>query len=436
MPYSTLKETQLIQFKYLVALVLFSGIILTTSPLLSQDPDNSQAPSEENKMTESDADVSSGPPEPAQKVGVDKVTEDGAIAKRLTRIMNASKWVTDVNVEVEEGIVFLNGKATDDKYSEWAANVARNTDDVVAVVNNIEVTDTTNISDSMNQVGSSLHALWRDFLKRLPLLFAGMVAILFTWIISRIATSIVRRTTRHSRLRTSLRDLLVQLTTFFVWLTGIMVAAIIIFPGMTPAKLLTVLGLSSVAIGFAFKDIFENFFAGVLILWRFPFDKGDFIECGDLSGKVEDITIRMTEIRQVDGQLVVIPNAMLFKQAVHVLTDYRTRRITVMCGIAYDEDVDEGRDVIRQAVEKCESVNKDKPIEIFAREFGASSIDFEVTWWSGSTPLEERESRDEVVASVKRALDDSGIEIPFPYQTLTFKEPLQMVSDTRADSSS
>ena len=98
----------------------------------------------------------------------------------------------------------------------------------------------------------------------------------------------------------------------------------IIFPGITPAKILTVLGLGSIAIGFAFKDIFENFLAGILILFREPFQIQDFIECEGIEGFVEDITIRDTHIRRVDGQRIVIPNAMLFKNPVYVRTDLDT----------------------------------------------------------------------------------------------------------------
>ena len=208
-----------------------------------------------------------------------------------------------------------------------------------------------------------------------------------------------------------------------------MKAAVIVFPDFTPAKLLTVIGLGSIAIGFAFKDIFENFLAGILILFREPFQIKDFIECEGMEGFVEDINIRDTNIRRVDGQRIVIPNAMLFKNPVKVRTDLDRRRVTVMCGVAYGEDVDEARQVIYEAVDKLDSVDSDKKVQIFAQAFGASSIDFEVTWWTGSSPLEIRQSRDEVVASVKRALDDAGIEIPFPYRTLTFKEPLHTVSD-------
>jgi small-conductance mechanosensitive channel len=184
-------------------------------------------------------------------------------------------------------------------------------------------------------------------------------------------------------------------------------------------------------VGFAFKDIFENFFAGVLILWRFPFEDGDYIACQDFVGRVEDVTIRNTMLRRPTGELVVVPNAIIFKNPVDILTNRSVRRYTVTVGVAYAEDAGEARKVITEAVRRCETVSKDRDLEIFAAEFGDSSLDFEVTWWAGATPLQSRQSRDEVVLAVKRALDEAGIEIPFPYRTLTFKEPLETVRGDR-----
>ena len=158
---------------------------------------------------------------------------------------------------------------------------------------------------------------------------------------------------------------------------------------------------------------------------------GDYIECEGLEGKVENILVRETHIRQTDGQLVMVPNSLLFKNPLTIRTDLEQRRNTVICGVGYGEDVDIARDVIEKAVLSCNSVISDsRPVQIFAQEFGDSSINFEVTWWSGSTPLDVRISRDEVVASVKRALDEAEIEIPFPYRTLTFSEDLKIVNQT------
>ena len=366
-------------------------------------------------------------------VNVPQAIKDKRIKKRLVDIFAATKWFTDAEVRVENGVVYLQGEAESAKSRDWAADLAGKTEGVVAVVNNMTVAQPINLSRSTTVIFASLKEMWQEFLNRLPLIAAGLAVMLLTWLVSRVAGLIVGNATKRSRIRGSLRDLFLQLTTIIVWLVGILVAAVIVFPGMTPAKVLTVLGLSSVALGFAFKDIFENFFAGVLILWRFPFDKGDYIICGEVEGKVEDITIRMTMIRQVDGQLVVVPNAMLFKNPVDVLTNYKTRRVTVIAGVGYGEDVDESREVIRKAVESCSTVERNKPVEIFAQEFASSSINFEVTWWTGSKPVDVRRSRDEVVAAVKRALDDAGIEIPFPYRTLTFSEPLKTLSESPVD---
>jgi small conductance mechanosensitive channel len=286
--------------------------------------------------------------------------------------------------------------------------------------------------ESLSVIVDSVMGLWRDFLGHLPHICAGIVIIALTWVVARAAAAVAARLLKRTRLRTSLKDLFRQLLHIGVWLLGLTVAAVVVFPNMTPARVFAALGLGSIAIGFAFKDIFENFFAGVLILWRFPFDPGDYIECEGICGKVEDITIRMTKIRRVDGVLAVVPNAMLFKQPVDVLTSWQRRRVTVICGVAYGEDVAAARDVIRQAVESCDTVDHKHDVEIFAQEFASSSINFEATWWTGPTPLDVRRSRDEVVAAVKRALDEASIEIPFPYRTLTFKEPLLTATAARS----
>ena len=99
---------------------------------------------------------------------------------------------------------------------------------------------------------------------------------------------------------------------------------------------------------------------------------------------------------------------------------------TIIVGVAYGEDVDAAREVIRTAIEGLETRAPGAAPEVFAREFNSSSIDFLVRWWAKSAPPDEHRSRDEAVAAVKRALDEAGIEIPFPYRTLTFKEPLAL----------
>ncbi len=259
----------------------------------------------------------------------------------------------------------------------------------------------------------------------LPRIALALFVLLLTWAVVWGVRVLITRLGRRARLRRNLIDVLRLMSGTVIWLTGSLIALTVVFPTITPGRALTTLGLGSVAIGFAFKDTFENFLAGILILLREPFRIDDHVECEGAEGQVEAITIRDTHIRQTDGQLVVVPNAQLFHNAVTVRTDKAYRRTAIVVGVAYGEDVDAARDVIADAVRAVDMVRDDvRDIQVFAKAFGASSIDFEVTWWTGSAPVDIRASRDKVVAAIKRALDKAGIEIPFPYRTLTVDAPI------------
>lgn len=284
----------------------------------------------------------------------------------------------------------------------------------------------TTIDGIIDTLEKTLLDIWQNFIGHIPYLIAGLLVLIISGLIASLIGRLVRGLAERAKLRGSLQDLLQRLATIFTWILGLLLASMLVFPGLTPTRALGGVGLLSVAIGFAFRDVFENFFAGILLLWKFPFENGDYIQCEELIGRVEDVTVRMTKIRQMTGELIVVPNSFLFKNPVYVLTDRNIRRTSLVVGIAYGENVDDAIPVIKQAVEACESVDKNMSLQVFMQEFSSSSVDIEITWWTDSTPVGLRRSRNEVVAAVKRALDDAGIEIPFPYRTLVFKEPLQV----------
>ncbi|MBT8150065.1 MAG: mechanosensitive ion channel family protein [Gammaproteobacteria bacterium] len=280
------------------------------------------------------------------------------------------------------------------------------------------------IADVADSLNMTFLGIWDGFIKHTPYLIAGLMVLLLTWIAVAIFRRVAGRALSRSGLRSSLRELLLRLVAIAIWFAGLLLAAMFWFPGLTPTTALGGLGLLSVAVGFAFQDIFENFFAGILLLWRFPFENGDYIECEGIMGEVEDVTVRMTKIRQTTGELVLVPNSVLFKNPVNVMTNRGARRVDIVAGVSYDSDVEQATEIIEKAVKACNSVLGDRPIQVFPQAFGASSIDIEVAWWTEAKPVDIRASRAEVVCAVKRALDEAGIEIPFPYRTLTLKEPL------------
>ena len=281
----------------------------------------------------------------------------------------------------------------------------------------------------ISMIDNQLANMWNSFVIMIPQIAIAVIILLVTGILASFAVKIVDGLVGKTEIRPSLRNLIETLVKLGIWLLGIFIAAIVVFPGLTVGSLVAGLGIGAVAIGFAFQDIFENFLAGVLIMLREKMRIGDIIEAEGITGKVEHITLRETHVRKLSGELTVVPNSILFKNPVEIFTDETQRRHEVDAGVSYDTDLDHAADVIRKAVEGCDKVDTEKGIDIFAYEFGASSVNYKVRWWSGSKPRDAHESRDQVVRAIKRGLDGAGIEIPFPYITHTFKEKVPLGSN-------
>lgn len=280
----------------------------------------------------------------------------------------------------------------------------------------------------MQQLGSSVADILTDKVHQTleaaisisPNLAAAVIVLLLGALSSSILKMLAERVLNFRRSREALRTAVRTIIAALVWTFTLLVAATITLPGLSPAEAFAGVGIGSLAVGLAFRDIFENFLAGLLILLREPMRLGDYIECGDVSGSVHRITIRDTYLRDTDGTLRLVPNAHLFKNPVRVLTDQTVRRQIAIVGVHYDTDLDGVPEIIRDAIGASDDVFVDRPIQVFAQSFSSSSVDFEVAWWSGAAPVDARRSRDDVLRRIKRAFDAHGITIPFPHRKLVF----------------
>lgn len=269
-----------------------------------------------------------------------------------------------------------------------------------------------------NQINSMVYSIG----EAIPGIVIALILLMITGIIASFAVKITDKLVGKTELRPSLRNLTETMVKLAVWLIGIFICAIIVFPDLTFTSMIAGLGIGAVAIGFAFQDIFENFFAGILIMLREKMRIGDIIECEGIEGKVEHINLRETHVRKLSGELTVVPNSILFKNPVEIITDEPKRRHSVVIGVSYDTELDHAAKVIRAAVEALDDIETDKGVDVFAQEFNSSSVDFLVRWWAGSSNRAGWETKDKVIRAIKSALDDAGIEIPFPYVTHTFKQ--------------
>lgn len=279
---------------------------------------------------------------------------------------------------------------------------------------------------------NELEAMGKSLVQALPNLVIAILIIFLTFALARFAVKIADRITGRSRVRTDLKQLLDTLVRLAIWIFGLLIAATVAIPSFTPAGAFASLGVGALAIGFAFQDIFENFLAGVLIMLRDKMNIGDSITCEGITGKVEKITLRETHVRQFSGELTVVPNSMLFKNPVEILTDQHLRRNEVVVGVSYDTDLAKAQAVIEEALLAVDAIDKDKGTVVYAQEFNSSSVDFLVQWWTDTVAQDLRLTKSQVVFAVKKALDDAGIEIPFPYITHTFKEAVPLASPPQA----
>ncbi|MDQ3472147.1 MAG: mechanosensitive ion channel family protein [Acidobacteriota bacterium] len=273
-----------------------------------------------------------------------------------------------------------------------------------------------------NIVWNTLQNLWRGFLAQLPYIVLGVIVFGIFLIIARVIKGIVHTAGERTRIDLTLADLLGRLASFVVIVLGLFVAAVVIFPTFKPGDLVTGLGITSVVIGFAFKDVLQNFFAGILILWRRPFVVGDQIRTKDYEGTVEEITVRSTRLKTYDGERAVLPNGDVYTNAILVRTAYDKRRIRFTVGIGYPDSIEEARETIKSVLKETKGVLSDPGPWVYVTELAPSSVNFSVYFWVQSEQANVLEVSDRVATGIKLALDRAGIDMPFPHTVVLFHD--------------
>ncbi|MCT7996179.1 mechanosensitive ion channel family protein [Laspinema olomoucense] len=270
----------------------------------------------------------------------------------------------------------------------------------------------------LQEIKATLIKLIGEGVALAPAILIALVVLGITW----YAANVVRRLTMAAGRRVvknrSLRMLMVQTAYVAAWSVGIIVACVLAFPGLGLGDIIGLLGLSSVAIGFAFQDIFKNFLAGILLLLQEPFRLGDQIVVEGYEGTVEEIAIRSTQIRTYAGERVVIPNAVVFTNVVQVKTAFSHRRTDLEIGVDYNTPLPQAIDTLFKAVSQVPGVLSEPEPEVDIEGFGESSINMIVRYWTEPERPSVRRTQTQVAIALKEACDRANINIPYPIRTL------------------
>ena len=275
----------------------------------------------------------------------------------------------------------------------------------------------------LTKASNSLQEMLNGFLKQLPYLVIGLVVFFVFFFLAKAVRSIVRRVADRNRKHYNLALVLGRIAQGTIIFIGLLIALVIAIPGFTPGQLISVLGLSSVAIGFAFRDIMQNFLAGILILLSEPFRIGDQIAINNFEGTVEEIQTRATFLKTYDGRRVVIPNANLFTNSVIVNTAFAMRRLEYDIGIGYGDDIARAKAIILDTLEQIDGVLNEPAPLVLTYDLAASTVDLRVRWWiNPGRQADVLASRDTVLTELKNALTKAGIDLPFPTQQMLFHD--------------
>lgn len=258
----------------------------------------------------------------------------------------------------------------------------------------------------------SAHHMIDSFFARLPSLILGLAVFFLFYVLSILVSRVIRRTTRQYR--PNLGVVFARLTGAATILLGFLVAFSIVAPSFQAGDLIKVLGISGVAIGFAFQNILQNFLAGLLLLWAEPFRIGDEIKLDNYEGSVEDIQTRATIIKTYDGRRIVIPNADLFTHSVTINTALDTRRWEYDLNLKGVQNLEETKCLIIRSVSKVQKVLSDPSPEALVLDLGdpdSNAVKVRVLWWTkGPRQHEMLTSYDCVLSAIKLALSRATLD--------------------------
>jgi len=251
-----------------------------------------------------------------------------------------------------------------------------------------------------------------NFLARLPSLFLAIIVFLLFYFASIFAGRLIRRATQQHR--QNLGVVFARLAGAAIVFLGLLVSFSVVAPSFQAGDLIKVLGIGSVAIGFAFQNILQNFLAGLLLLWAEPFRVGDQIKLDAFEGTVEAIQTRATTIKTYDGRRVVIPNADLFTHSVIVNTAFDARRWEYDFSTKAPDDLTKLKTLLVETARKVEGVLPDPAPEALVVELGdldSGIVKIHLTWWTkNSRQHDMMVSHDQVLTAVREALERSAAD--------------------------
>jgi len=263
---------------------------------------------------------------------------------------------------------------------------------------------------------------WLDLLlDMIPNMLLSVVLLLLFIVLARLIKKVFVKIFRKSSDNKALENLFSTIIYYSMLGIGLFIILDVLSLDKAVTSLLAGVGVVGLALGFAFQDIAANFVSGVILAFRKPFLIDDVIQLGDLMGIVSRTNLRVTVIRTYQGQEVYVPNKDVLSNPITNYSVLEQRRIDLAVGVSYGDDLHKVRELVLDTINNLEGVIRKEDMIFTYKEFGDSSINFEIKFWikfpDNPSFLEMRSNS---IMAIKDAFDKNDITIPFPIRTLDF----------------
>lgn len=364
---------------------------------------------------------------PAPKaVNVTPAVLDSEISRRLTHILEATEWFTDPEADVDQGVAFLTGTTDDEKYRTWAGELARNTQDVVAVVNRIQVRQPPLWDMSASLV--PMREMLRTAIRSIPMIVVAFLILLLTWLSMLLCGWLADQTILKRVENKLLKGVLRKALLLIVLLFGVYL--VLQVSGLT--RLATTViggtGLIGLIIGIAFRDIAENFLASILISMQNPFRYGDLIEVEGVEGFVQRVNTRGTLLMTLEGNHVQIPNSIIYKSKIENFTSNPKVRLDFLIGVGYDVPLIEAQTLAKTTLEQHPAVLNDPEPLVLVENLAASTVNLRLYYWIDGHRHSVLKVNSALMRQVKTAFEEQGFSMPDDAREVIFPQgvPIQM----------
>lgn len=277
------------------------------------------------------------------------------------------------------------------------------------------------VNHAISLITDKLNNWVKEIIAMTPNLIVAGLILAVAFLIAKLFRTIALKLISKVSKKEAINNLFAIFVYIFIVGIGLFVALSVLQLDKAVTSILAGAGIVTLALGFAFQDMAANFISGIFISFRRPFNVGDLIEAQDYKGLVTNVNLRDTIITTLEGQDVIIPNKEVFQNPIKNYTSSGRRRMDLSVGISYGDDLEKVKRIVLEAVDKISLRSTADEITFFYKEFGDSSINFDVRIWVKSTAqVDYMTVRSEAIMNIKKAFDENDITIPFPIRTLDF----------------